>query len=155
MGTVLQHIALLKLGVGCRCPGENQLIEVLNGWAFLNFWGPMDPLGLPISWILMQVERLEVPLLVIIWVVDLWDTPTVLISIGISLLATFQFTTGESLTTRTALDAFPMTISSKRNVRTAYKALPQFEIPSVVAWWTRGMTPSMISQISFFANIFL
>ena len=47
-GTVLRSITLLKMGIGCPCSRENRLMEVLNGWAFLNF-RPMDPLILTIS----------------------------------------------------------------------------------------------------------
>ena len=36
-GTVLRPINLPKMGVECPCLGENQLIEVLNGWALLIF----------------------------------------------------------------------------------------------------------------------
>ena len=98
------------MGVGCPCLGENLLMEVLNGGAFLNFWGPMDPVGLPISWLLMRIGGTEGPIPVRTLVVALGDTPTVFISIGISRLATFQFATEGFLKTRAALGTAPATI---------------------------------------------
>ena len=150
--TVLQPITLLKMGVRCPCMGENKLMVVLNGWAFLTLWGPLDLLGLPISWILMRIGGAKVPVPVRTWVVTLEDTLTVFISIWIGLLVTFQFTTGGSLKTCAALDSAPMTISSKRTVRTPCKAPPHSETPSAVSWWTVGMTPWIIAGTSLFAN---
>ena len=119
---------------------------------FLTFWGQIDPLGLPISWSLIQIGGAEVPVPVRILVVDLGDTLKVFISIGISLLAKFQFTTGRSLKTRAALGAAPVKISSNRTVRKSCKAVPHVKTPYAIVWWTRGITPWMIAGISLFAN---
>ena len=92
------------------------------------------------------------PVPVIILVVDLGDTLTVFVSIGIGVPATIQFTTGGSLKTFTALGAVPVKISLKRTARTACKVPPHVETPSAVAWWTGGMTPWMIAGTSLFTN---
>ena len=94
----------------------------------------MDPLRLPISWLLLRLGITEYPVPVRTLVVALGDTLTVFISIGIGLLATFQFTTGGYLKTHVDMGAVPMTLSYERTVRTSCKSPTHVETPSAVAW---------------------
>ena len=57
----LRPITLLKVGAGSLCLAEIPLMEVSNGWALLTYSGPMDPLGLPISWLPILVGETEGP----------------------------------------------------------------------------------------------
>ena len=57
----LHLINLLKVGVGYLFLAEFPLMEVWNGWAFLTSTGPMGPLGLLISWLLVPVGDIEGP----------------------------------------------------------------------------------------------
>ena len=130
----------------------NWWIEALIGWVFLTLWGKIDPLGLPIFWILMRIGGAEVSVPIITWVVLLGNTQTVFISIGISQFAYFQFTTGRSLKTCAALGIVLVTISSKWTVCNTCKSPPLVETSSPVAWWTGGMISWTIAGISLFTN---
>ena len=83
---------------------------------------------------LMWIGGAEFPVPVRTCVVNLGDTQTVFISIGISLLVNFQFTNGGCLKAHAALGAASVTIYSARIIHTACKAPPHIETPSAVAW---------------------
>ena len=114
----------------------------------------MDTLGLPIYWLPILVGDTEGPAPIRNGVVNLGGIPTVFLSRGIVLSVSFQFTTGESLKTCTALRAASVTISSERIVRTACKVPPLAATPYAVIWLIGGMTTGMISGMSQLINNF-
>ena len=107
----------------------------------------MDSLGTSILWIAMLSRGAEGTVPVRTWVVLLEGILTVFISTGIAPLASFQFTTGESLRKTTAMRVAPATISLWRTARTAWKFHPLVATPSAVVCLTGGMTPWMIAGI--------
>ena len=152
LATVLRPITLLEIGVRCHCSEENQLMKVFNEWAILTFSGTMHLLGLSISWRLVLIGGAEVPVPIRTWVVVLEVTPTIFISIGIGLFATFQFTISGSLKTQAALGATPVTVSSERTICIACTTPSHVKTASTVACWTGRMKPLIIAGISLFSN---
>ena len=114
----------------------------------------MGLLGTSIFCLPIIIGGTEGPLPFRTGVVVLGGIPTVLLSLGIVPITSFQFTTGGYFRTPTALCVAPDTISLWITARNVCKALPLVKTPSAVIWLTSGMTTGTIAGIYRFVNIF-
>ena len=91
--------------MGYLCSEEFPLMEVWNGWEFLNFTGLMGPHGLLISLLSVLSGETEVPPPIRTGEVNLGRLLEVFLSRGIVLYVSLRFTTVGSSKTRVPLHA--------------------------------------------------
>ena len=157
LGTVLQPIKFLKMGVGCPCLGGKLLMEVLNGQVFLTFSGPMDPLGLKIPCDLVRVGKLDVPLKIWIGGVNLEVATMVLMSHCVEPSLNVRLTSLGVWKMCTPLCSMSVMISFGSTIWRAPKVSNIFGTSYVTIWSIRPTVPKMIfgttgSSINFCGN---
>ena len=125
---------------------------VSNGWASLIHWGPMDPLGLMISWLLVLIGEPVVLPPIRTGEANLVDPMSVLPSRGVVPSVPCRLASAGVCKSCAALHNASVTISFKRIVWHACKFSSLPAASSVIVWSIGGIAAGMISGMSLLIN---
>ena len=125
---------------------------MLNGWAYLLHWGPMDPLGLIIYWLPVLIWELVVLPSIKTGEANLVDPMSVLPSCEVVLYVRFRLRSAGVWKTRTSMCAVSVMISFERIVSQACKISPLLAASSTIVWPIEGIATGIIYGMSRLIN---